>query len=142
MGLILDFDNFVEALVKIGQTLVNSENLDTRLEKLCSSETFKNFVFSCTKIPFEVDSEAVRLPKASRLDALPVLRKIRTRFSQPIKFLAADMAELAHIFSLSERSVLENFLKSYLLPKQDQIGCLNGYSPEFLEKRSCAIETI
>ncbi len=109
MGLILDFDNFVEALVKIGQTLVNSENLDARLEELCSSETFKTFVFSCTKIPFEVDSEVVRLPKASRLDALPVLRKIRTRFSQPIKFLAADMAELAHIFSLPERSVFEKF---------------------------------
>ena len=109
MGLNLDFDNFVEALVKIGQTLANSENLDARLEKLCSSETFKTFVFSCTNIPFEVDSEAVRLPKASRLDALPVLRKIRTRFSQPIKFLAADMAELAHIFSLPERFVFEKF---------------------------------
>ena len=105
----MDFDKYLEALVKIGQALANSDNLESRLENLCSSETFKTFVFSCTNIPFEVDSEAARLPKEIRLELLPTLRKIRTRFSQPIKFLVADMAELAHALSLSEYSVFEEF---------------------------------
>ena len=105
----MDFDKYLEALVKIGQALENSDNLETRLKNLCSSETFKAFVFSCTNIPFEVDSEAARLPEEIRLDLLPVLRKIRTRFSQPIKFLVADIAELAHVLSLSEYPVFEEF---------------------------------
>ena len=107
----MDFDKYLEALVKIGQALANSDNLESRLENLCSSETFKTFVFSCTNIPFEVDSEAARLPKEIRLELLPTLRKIRTRFSQPIKFLVADMAELAHVLSLSEYPVFEEFSK-------------------------------
>ena len=105
----MDFTTFFGLLREIGVILASSKNPETRLELLHSSETFKKFVLLCTKLPFEIDSEGSRLPRASRLDALPVLRKIRTRFSQPLKHLVTDMAELAQVLSLPEYSVFEDF---------------------------------
>ena len=101
-------------LRKISECVSREITTQEKLDFLAASNDFKEFIVWVTGSVIDSPEIVNELSSIDRIKAIPVLRRLRVCYSQPIKFLFSDLAELSTLLSpdLSQamNSIRDEFL--------------------------------
>ena len=84
-------------LIKLEKIVLGGTSTADTLEKLGSSDVFKELVVWLTNTVIDSPDLMNELASLNNTNAIPIIRRLRSCYSQPLKFVFSDLAELSKI---------------------------------------------
>ena len=84
-------------LIELEQIVVGGTSTADTVSKLGSSDVFKELVVWFTNVVIDSPDLMNELASSNNIKAIPIIRRLRSCYSQPLKFVFSDLAELSKI---------------------------------------------
>ena len=101
--------NALNLIKHVAHLLDNSDTLHLKWQEVAKDVVVKNFISEIVQTPFnDKNLESAALNK-NILEVIPVLRRLRTCFSQPSKIFTSYLVELTEILAPEHLAVIDRF---------------------------------